>query len=121
MVTVLYIGVAMTILGLASLPPLALGTVLMFAGMGTLGMGNGSVFQLVPQRFPKEIGVLTGVVGAAGGIGGFFPPHLLGALWQVAGRFAGRLLIFALIRRGPAGGVVPVGRARGGGLAPPGA
>ena len=37
------------------------------AGMGLLGMGNGAVFQLVPQRFPKEIGVITGIVGAAGG------------------------------------------------------
>ncbi len=37
-----------------------------------LGMGNGAVFQLVPQRFRKEIGMVTGIVGAAGGIGGFF-------------------------------------------------
>lgn len=39
--------------------------------MGLLGMGNGAVFQLVPQRLPKEIGVIAGIVGAAGGIGGF--------------------------------------------------
>src|SRR5260370_41367131 len=103
MVTVLYIGVAMTILGLASLPPLALGTVLMFAGMGTLGMGNGSVFQLVPQRFPKEIGVITGIVGAAGGIGGFFLPNLLGILKQLTGSFASGFFAFALIGFGCAG------------------
>ena len=36
-----------------------------------LGMGNGAVFQLVPQRFPERIGLVTGIVGAAGGLGGF--------------------------------------------------
>ena len=45
-----------------------------------LGMGNGAVFQLVPQRFPERIGVVTGIVGAAGGLGGFFLPTLLGVL-----------------------------------------
>ena len=42
---------------------------------GCSGMGNGAVFQLVPQRFPKEIGVTTGIVGAAGGFGGFVLPN----------------------------------------------
>ena len=41
-------------------------------GMLALGMGNGSVFQLVPQRFRSEIGVMTGLVGMTGGIGGFY-------------------------------------------------
>jgi NNP family nitrate/nitrite transporter-like MFS transporter len=43
-----------------------------------LGNGNGAVFKLVPQYFPKEVGTVTGLVGAMGGIGGFFPPLLLG-------------------------------------------
>jgi NNP family nitrate/nitrite transporter-like MFS transporter len=43
-----------------------------------LGMGNGAVFQLVPQRFRKEIGVMTGLVGMAGGIGGFYLASSLG-------------------------------------------
>lgn len=43
-----------------------------------LGLGNGAVFKLVPERFPKEIGTVTGLVGALGGLGGFFPPILLG-------------------------------------------
>lgn len=43
-----------------------------------LGVGNGAVFKLVPQYFPKEVGTVTGLVGAMGGIGGFFPPLLLG-------------------------------------------
>src|SRR5262245_15768277 len=43
-----------------------------------LGVGNGAVFKLVPQYFPKEVGTVTGLVGAMGGVGGFFPPLLLG-------------------------------------------
>jgi MFS transporter, NNP family, nitrate/nitrite transporter len=43
-----------------------------------LGNGNGAVFKLVPQYFPKEVGTVTGLVGATGGLGGFFPPLLLG-------------------------------------------
>ena len=43
-----------------------------------LGLGNGAVFKLVPQYFPSNTGVVTGLVGAMGGLGGFFPPLLLG-------------------------------------------
>ncbi len=43
-----------------------------------LGLGNGAVFKLVPQYFPDNTGVVTGLVGAMGGLGGFFPPLLLG-------------------------------------------
>ena len=44
--------------------------VIMFLIMANLGMANGSVFQLVPQRFGKDIGVMTGLIGMAGGLGG---------------------------------------------------
>lgn len=43
-----------------------------------LGLGNGAVFKLVPQSFPGQTGTVTGLVGAMGGLGGFFPPLLLG-------------------------------------------
>ena len=56
--------------------------------MGLLGMGNGAVFQLVPQRFADRIGIVTGVVGAAGGLGGFCLPSLLGAAKDVTGSYA---------------------------------
>jgi MFS transporter, NNP family, nitrate/nitrite transporter len=42
-----------------------------------LGLGNGAVFKLVPQYFPGRTGTVTGLVGAMGGLGGFFPPLLL--------------------------------------------
>jgi MFS transporter, NNP family, nitrate/nitrite transporter len=95
MLTMLYLGVCMLLVGQALLPPLAVATALLFVCMGLLGMGNGAVFQLVPLRFPREIGVITGVVGAAGGIGGFFLPTLLGGLKQWTGTFAGGFALFA--------------------------
>src|SRR5262249_56245204 len=94
------VGVGTLMLGLATLPPLYVGTAVLFLGMGMLGMGNGAVFQLVPQRFSKEIGVVTGIVGAAGGVGGFLLPNLLGSLKQVTGSFGYGFLIFGLVAFG---------------------
>src|SRR5260370_14804512 len=113
MLTFLYVGIGVMMLGLAPLPPLGLGTALMFAGMGMLGMGNGSVFQLVPQRFPKEIGVMTGIVGAAGGLGGFFLPNILGSLRQLTNTFSGGFLIFAVVGFGCAVALLQVSRVWG--------
>src|SRR5262245_11553010 len=50
-----------------------------------LGLGNGAVFKLVPEHFPKDTGTVTGLVGALGGLGGFFPPLLLGIFQDRAG------------------------------------
>ncbi|MCF6207041.1 MAG: MFS transporter [Sulfurovum sp.] len=50
----------------------------LFLIMASLGMANGAVFQLVPQRFGKDIGIMTGLIGAAGGIGGTFLVKTLG-------------------------------------------
>ena len=63
--------------------------------MLALGMGNGAVFQLVPQRFRKEIGVMTGLVGMAGGIGGFYLASSLGYAKQTTGSYQIGFLIFA--------------------------
>jgi NNP family nitrate/nitrite transporter-like MFS transporter len=63
--------------------------------MLSLGMGNGAVFQLVPQRFRKEIGVMTGLVGMAGGIGGFYLASSLGYSKQLTGTYQVGFLIFA--------------------------
>jgi NNP family nitrate/nitrite transporter-like MFS transporter len=73
-------------------------------------MGNGAVFQLVPQRFSKEIGVITGIVGAAGGVGGFFLPSMLGSLRQATGSFAGGFLLFATAAAVCAGAILYVSR-----------
>ena len=50
-----------------------------------LGLGNGAVFKLVPQYFPGQTGTVTGLVGAMGGLGGFFPPLLLAFFRQNTG------------------------------------
>lgn len=52
-----------------------------------IGLGNGAVFKLVPEYFPQSVGAVTGLVGAAGGLGGFFPPLVLGAIHQATGAF----------------------------------
>jgi NNP family nitrate/nitrite transporter-like MFS transporter len=63
-------------------------------GMGCLGVGNGSVFQLIPQRFRREIGILTGLVGMAGGIGGFYLAISLGYSKQWTGDYRSGFLLF---------------------------
>ena len=77
----------------ASAPPLHVAVAVLFVGMGALGMGNGAVFQLVPQRFPERIGLVTGIVGAAGGLGGFFLPTLLGLAKDYGGSYRPGLLV----------------------------
>jgi NNP family nitrate/nitrite transporter-like MFS transporter len=68
----------------------------LFTGaMLALGMGNGAVFQLVPQRFRREIGVMTGLVGMAGGVGGFYLASSLGLSKQLSGSYQVGLLVFA--------------------------
>ena len=67
------------------------------AAMLALGMGNGAVFQLVPQRFRKEIGVMTGLVGMAGGVGGFYLASSLGYSRQITGSYQTGLMIFAAL------------------------
>ncbi|MBS0640565.1 MAG: NarK/NasA family nitrate transporter [Proteobacteria bacterium] len=66
-------------------------------GMLALGMGNGSVFQLVPQRFSREIGVMTGLVGMSGGIGGFYLASSLGYAKQLTGSYGPGFLLFAML------------------------
>ena len=84
----------------ALLPSLGVMTGLLVGGMACLGMGNGAVFQLVPQRFRNEIGVATGVVGAIGGMGGFMLPMLLGNVKQITGSFGAGFLILGVIGLG---------------------
>jgi NNP family nitrate/nitrite transporter-like MFS transporter len=70
---------------------------LFMAAMLALGSGNGAVFQLVPQRFKREIGVMTGLVGMAGGVGGFYLASSLGFSKQATGSYQAGFLIFAAL------------------------
>ena len=66
-----------------------------FVACGAFGMGNGSVFQLLPQRFGKEIGLMTGLVGCGGGLGGFLLANMMGQSKQHFGNYLFGLLVFA--------------------------
>ena len=92
----LYGIVGSLMLFVGQLPPFPWVVFALFLGMSALGMGNGAVFQLVPQRFQKEIGVATGVVGAAGGLGGFLLPSLLGILKDLSGSYGTGFFLFGL-------------------------
>jgi NNP family nitrate/nitrite transporter-like MFS transporter len=97
LLVLLLAGFAACLAGVSTTPPLTVAVTLLFFGMGMLGMGNGAVFQLVPQRFPDRIGIVTGLVGAAGGLGGFFLPTLLGVARDLTGTYATGLTLFAAV------------------------
>ena len=74
-------AVFLSVIGVASFTVGVIGMAL------AIGVGNGAVFKLVPEKFPKSVGAVTGLVGAAGGLGGFFPPLVCGAVRQTTGHF----------------------------------
>jgi MFS transporter, NNP family, nitrate/nitrite transporter len=90
-----FCGIALCLFIVSRLPSLAIVVPVLFLTMGMLGMGNGAVFQIAPQRFGRDIELITGIVGAAGGLGGFFLPSLLGALKDMFGSYGTGLLCFA--------------------------
>jgi NNP family nitrate/nitrite transporter-like MFS transporter len=96
--SVLYAVAALT-LGLVStgLPQAWMALLVFVVAMLALGMGNGAVFQLVPQRFRREIGVMTGLVGMMGGVGGFWLASSLGYAKQLTGSYQAGFLLFAAL------------------------
>ncbi len=79
------------------LPSATAAVVVFVCAMLALGTGNGAVFQLVPQRFRKEIGTMTGLVGMAGGVGGFYLASSMGYSKQLTGSYQLGLTIFAAL------------------------
>lgn len=75
--------------------PFWLAIVILFLIMANLGMANGAVFQLVPQRFGKDIGIMTGIIGAAGGLGGTALIQTLGWSKGAFDGYAAGFMIFA--------------------------
>ncbi len=65
-----------------------------------IGLGNGAVFKLVPEYFPGSVGAVTGLVGAAGGLGGFFPPLVLGVVKQQTGSFIVGFVLLGIFAAG---------------------
>ena len=97
--TVVYVVAAVLLVAISQVATsgIAVAVVLFVATLGALGVGNGAVFQLVPQRFRKEIGLMTGLVGFGGGIGGFYLASSLGAIKKAMGTAAPGYLIFAAL------------------------
>lgn len=78
-------------------PGIVLATVAFLSMAAALGLGNGAVFALVGTRAPAaKVGAVTGFVGAAGGLGGFFPPLVMGAVFGATGSYAIGLLLLCL-------------------------
>ncbi|MCW9067824.1 MAG: MFS transporter, partial [Sulfurimonas sp.] len=75
--------------------PFWIAILVLFLIMANLGMANGAVFQLVPQRFAKDIGIMTGLVGAAGGIGGTLLIKTLGWSKGTFDGYSAGFMIFA--------------------------
>ncbi len=95
---VLYAVAACAFAAIATgLPTIYMAMPVFIIGMLALGMGNGSVFQLVPQRFRREIGVMTGLVGMSGGVGGFYLASSLGYAKQITGSYGPGFLVFAIL------------------------
>jgi MFS transporter, NNP family, nitrate/nitrite transporter len=106
-------------------PGIVLFTIGALSSAVLFGLGNGSVFKLVAEYYPDKTGAVTGVVGAAGGLGGFFPPLVLGVVRDATGAYTlgfvflaifavGCLLVNALfVRRHPSKASAPTeGRVR---------
>ncbi len=78
-------------------PPLFVG-ILMFLGLYVFyGLGNGAIFQLVPNRWPYQTGLMTGIIGAAGGIGGFYLPTVNGIVFESTGTYNPAFALFGAI------------------------
>jgi NNP family nitrate/nitrite transporter-like MFS transporter len=76
-------------------PSLPVAVAMMVIATAAMGFGNGVVFQLVAEWFPKDIGLASGVVGAAGGFGGFLLPMVTGSMKGVTGSYDVGLWLFA--------------------------
>ncbi|MEU6858041.1 nitrate/nitrite transporter [Glycomyces sp. NPDC046736] len=93
-----FFGAAVMAVLLAFEPPLEIPAGTEFVLMALfLGLGTGGVFALVAELVdPARVGGVTGIVGAAGGLGGYFPPLLMGIVYQATGAYTIGLLLLAL-------------------------
>jgi NNP family nitrate/nitrite transporter-like MFS transporter len=94
--TIFYTGAAVALVGAAFVTTSLMANFLFIVvASGFFGMANGSVFQLLPQRFAREIGIMTGLVGCGGGVGGFLLATMLGYSKGWSGSYTIGILIFA--------------------------
>lgn len=96
--TVLRLGfavIASCIVLAGTVPRLSYVVSSMILGVGAMGLGNGAVFQVVSTKFPKQMGMASGIIGAAGGFGGFLLPFWVGFLKDLTGTVQAGLWLFA--------------------------
>ena len=79
-----------------------------FVASGAFGMCNGAVFQLLPQRFARDISLMTGLVGCGGGIGGFILGRLFGLSREYTGSYTAGIILFAGLAGVALGGLLLV-------------
>ncbi|MFN7064902.1 MAG: MFS transporter [Aquificaceae bacterium] len=84
------------VLALLTLPPL-FGVLALVIAFVFFGLGNGATLQLVPHRWPEARGIVTGIIGAAGGFGGFYLPTVLGIVKESTGFYSYGFLIFSMV------------------------
>ncbi|TXK41083.1 MFS transporter [Nonomuraea sp. C10] len=82
-------------------PGMPVATVGFLAMAAALGLGNGAVFAILGRAVPVAmVGSATGVVGAAGGLGGFLPPIVMGLIFQATGSYSIGLMLLAAMAFG---------------------
>jgi len=81
----------------ALMPPLGGGVALLLVLYVCFGLGNGATFQLVPHRWKGKTGVMTGIIGAAGGIGGFYLPVVMSMAREGTGSYQPGFVTFGAI------------------------
>jgi NNP family nitrate/nitrite transporter-like MFS transporter len=110
---VVFSGIALLALGLAPLPAILWSAPILVMMIALMGCGNGVIFRLVSERFRGQMGMASGLIGAAGGFGGFLLPSWLGLLKDVTGTYlSGFLLLSLLAAVGAVSVVMVVGRRR---------
>jgi NNP family nitrate/nitrite transporter-like MFS transporter len=90
-----YLVAGFALIAAALIHHLIVNLALFIVASGSLGMANGAVFQLLPQRFRRDVGIMTGLVGAGGGIGGFYLASSLGLSKGLTGSYQYGFLVFA--------------------------
>jgi MFS transporter, NNP family, nitrate/nitrite transporter len=90
-----YLVAGLALIAAALIHHLVVNLALFVIASGSLGMANGAVFQLLPQRFRRDVGIMTGLVGAGGGIGGFYLASSLGFSKGLTGSYQYGFLVFA--------------------------
>ncbi|MBP2630058.1 MAG: nitrate/nitrite transporter [Firmicutes bacterium] len=97
MLSVLFVALAIVFCLVGMMPSVYINLGLLFLTFLLFGLANGALFQVIPTSCPDKVGLMTGFVGAAGGLGGFFLPTFLGTLKELTGSYADGFWFIAAI------------------------